>query len=235
MTALKDPLLAYSEAKGEKHSELVKELFARSFSQTSESAASDAYSACKRAADEGSSLAMCICSRFCRVGFGTRQSNEDSFKWAERATESGFAPAHYELGKCYEEGIGVTRDLNLARKHYQLAADGGFGFAACHLATMCHDGKFGMAERMRFIQYAEQAYELGEPLAPMTLAIWYENGDGVIRNDREAATWYVRAAELGNFAASLRLSMAYAHGELGLKKDPQMAKKYESLCGSQSP
>lgn len=38
--------------------------------------------------------------------------------------------------------------------------------------------------------------------------------------DREAVTWYTKAAEAGDRGAQMRLANAYGNGELGLQKDP---------------
>ncbi|WP_426344103.1 hypothetical protein ACN9MU_02690 [Pseudoduganella sp. R-32] len=60
------------------------------------------------------------------------------------------------------------------------------------------------------------------------IASWFERGEGVAKNEEQAARWYLRAAEMGNFLASLRLSEAYSNAELGLPKDETLAKKFES-------
>lgn len=39
------------------------------------------------------------------------------------SAESGYAPAQYQLGQCYEEGIGVERNLAKAFRCYWLASD----------------------------------------------------------------------------------------------------------------
>jgi TPR repeat protein len=185
------------------------------------------------AARAGSAFARCMCFGFSLAGLGQVKSNDSAFQWATGAADVGFPPGNFLLGKCHEEGIGVPIDLERARQYYELAADGGFGFAACHLAALFHSGRLGNANRLRALDYAALAYQLNDPMAPLLLGGWYEEGDSVIRNENEAVLWYTRAAELGNFFACDRLSRAYALGELGLPKDMELAKKYESMFDSQ--
>jgi hypothetical protein len=193
-----------------------------------------AFEKSREIAESGSAFAMCMCSRFCREGWGTAQSDDDAFKWAKRASDTRFPPGQYELGRCYEDGIGVRHDLEEACRNYIMASDGGFGFAACHLASIYHTKEPGSSGNAKAFEWAKRAYELNESMAPLELARWYEQGEGVIKNEREAAIWYARASELGNFLASSRLSMAYALGNLGFQQNAEMARKYEELSYSQS-
>lgn len=199
------------------------------------STANRSYEIFRKAAEAGSSFAMCMCYGFSLAGWGQPKSNETAYYWAKQAASKGFAPGYFILGSCYENGIGVSADLEQARHYYELAVEGGFGFAACHLAAMYHSGQFGRRDMIKAIENAALAYQFHEPMGPLLIAGWYETGDGVIRNEKAAVLWYERAAELGNFLASDRLSRAYAVGELGLAKDGNLAKKYEEMFHSQVP
>jgi uncharacterized protein len=191
------------------------------------------FEVCQSAAVSGSAFAMCMCSRFCRSGWGTAQSDNKAFQWAKMASDAGFAPGQFELGRCYEEGISVSKDIELARRNYALASEGGFGYAALFLAASYHNKEIGSPNNAIALEWARRAYELNESTAALELARWYEEGEGVIKNPREAAIWYVRASDLGNFFASARLGMAYEMGSLGFHQDREMAQKYEQLSIAQ--
>ena len=47
-------------------------------------------------------------------------------EWFQRAADRGQPRALFLLGECYEEGHGVTADLNRAKQYYQKAADKGY-------------------------------------------------------------------------------------------------------------
>jgi len=230
---LSDPLLVYATRVDAVAPDLLR-ICKLDFRQVDESVAQRGFSSFREAAEKGSAFAMCMCSRFCRTGWGVPQSNVEAFRWAEKAGVAGYAPGHYEVGKCYEEGIGVLANLDRARQCYEEAAEGGFGFAAYHLAEMYSSGKFGDANVVKAIERAKWADHLNEPMASLLLAKWYEEGIGVGKDLNEAVSWYFRAADLGNFFASFRLSMAYQLGELGLPKDQDKAKKYQDLCSIQT-
>jgi len=51
----------------------------------------------------------------------------------------------------------------------------------------------------------------------------YDNGGGVLKDDKEAVKWYRKAAEKGNASAQYNLGGMYVYGE-GVLKDLSKAK-----------
>lgn len=49
----------------------------------------------------------------------------EAVKWYRKAAEQGNNKAQYNLGYCYECGLGVTHSLGLAKKWYQTAMEHG--------------------------------------------------------------------------------------------------------------
>lgn len=229
-----DPAVLFS-IRNETADQHVIEIFCADKSVWTAEVAEQAYQLVKAAAENGSALAMCLCSRFHGAGWGRPVSTVTAFEWAKQSADTGFPPGCFELGNCYENGIGVPCDLEQARYLYVLAVEGGFGFAACHLANLYHSGRFGQRDTHLALHYANLGYQLKDAMAPLLIATWFENGDGVIRNESEAVLWYTRAAELGNFFASNRLNNAYTSGELGLPRDPKLAQRFESMFNAQLP
>lgn len=71
------------------------------------------------------------------------------------------------------------------------------------------------------------AAEQGHKEAACNLGLMYAGGDGVPRDDREAAHWYRLAAEQGLAAAQFNLAALYALGK-GLSED--YLASYQWLC-----
>ena len=53
----------------------------------------------------------------------------------------------------------------------------------------------------------------GDAVAMVNLGVMYANGEGVVKDDKEAVKWYRKAAELGNAGAMNNLGFKYANGE----------------------
>ncbi|KAJ3308255.1 hypothetical protein HDU76_004050, partial [Blyttiomyces sp. JEL0837] len=51
---------------------------------------------------------------------------EDGFVWVRRAARSGHSEAQYICGRCYEKGIGVSRELQKAVKWFERAVRNGY-------------------------------------------------------------------------------------------------------------
>ena len=97
----------------------------------------------------------------------TNKYTDTSFDIAKcrESAESGYVPAQYQLGQCYENGIGMEQDMTEAVRLYKKAATN----------INENTGYNGHAGAMR------------------CLADCYANGDGVRKNAKQAAAWYARA------------------------------------------
>ena len=133
------------------------------------------------------------------------------------------------IGRCYETGDGVGKDLAEAVKWYRMAAEEGHVQAAFELSK-CYTFGFGVRKnRVTSSKWLRKAAEGGHVSAMMLLAHRYQRetvGD-VEYNPREAVKWFRRAAENGNARAMFELGECYEDG-IGVKKDPDMA--YHWFC-----
>lgn len=210
----------------------IRALASRKLSGLSDDRAWDIYLAVRRAADEGSQLAMLLCAIWPEGHRGPAQTEVERYRWVERAGE--YPPALFELARRLEKGVGVQRNLKKALEFYERSAAGGFGLAAHRLGSAHMDGDLGTVDAPKALGYMEQAYHDGESLGALTLAQWFESGRQVIRNIPAAVRWYQKASEMGNFFATHRLQMAYTLGELGLPRDPELVKRYQSAFNAQT-
>ena len=68
------------------------------------------------------------------------QNTEEGVRWLERAAKSGVVPANFRLGGIYEKGLGVKKNLNLARRYYIAAAERGHAKSMYNLAVLHAEG-----------------------------------------------------------------------------------------------
>ena len=69
--------------------------------------------------------------------------------------------------------------------------------------------------------YREDALN-GDAWAQYNLGVCYDNGTGVLEDDKQAVYWYTKSAEQGNAKAQSNLGNRYYYGE-GVRKDEIMA------------
>ncbi|MBO4369166.1 MAG: sel1 repeat family protein, partial [Desulfovibrio sp.] len=53
--------------------------------------------------------------------YGVSKNHEDSFSWAKKAADQGYAQAERFVGACYEYGVGVKQDAESAQLWYAKA------------------------------------------------------------------------------------------------------------------
>lgn len=70
----------------------------------------------------------------------------------------------------------------------------------------------------------------GDPEAQLYLGLMYYRGQGVVRDDREAAAWFRRAADEGDAHAQFNLGLLYARGEGMPRSDAEAARWLRSAA-----
>ena len=74
--------------------------------------------------------------------------------------------------------------------------------------------------------------EQGDATAQVQLGWMYNNGEGVVKDDKQAAAWYRKAAEQGQVFAQFNLGMMYFNGQ-GVPKDYSQAVAWSRLAAEQ--
>jgi TPR repeat protein len=75
--------------------------------------------------------------------------------------------------------------------------------------------------------------EQGDASAQYNLGVMYDNGKGVLKDDKEAVKWWLKAAEQGDAKAQNNLGVKYGNG-LGVLKDYKEAVKWYRKAAEQS-
>jgi hypothetical protein len=69
------------------------------------------------------------------MGYGVPVNYAEALRWYKSAAEQGSTPAQFRIGHFYAEGLGVPRDLAVARNWMNRAAAGGNPDARAWLTT----------------------------------------------------------------------------------------------------
>jgi tetratricopeptide (TPR) repeat protein len=122
----------------------------------------------------------------------------EAFKWFKKAAIQGIIQAEYNLGKCYEDGLGVDKNIPKAVKWYTKAAEQGHAPAQNKVGCIHHDKEQYDEAFKWYMKAANQGFTDAE----INLGIYYEDGLGVEKNIPEAIKWYAKAAEKGDTYAA---------------------------------
>ncbi len=114
------------------------------------------------------------------------------------AAEHGNAGAQCDLGVCYYNGDGVSKDMTEAVKWCRKAAEQGNASAQFNLG-LCYDEGYGVSkDATEAVKWCRKAAEQGLAQAQCNLGVCYANGWGVSRDQKKAVKWWRAAAEQGH-------------------------------------
>lgn len=133
------------------------------------------------------------------------------YAWRQSA-EQGDARSQYRLGKMYETGRGVPRDLAKAFKWYSLAADSEQPAAEVKMGDFYLGGQATSADAHKAAAWYARAARQGEAKAQFRLGSLLLEGRGVKRSPKTAARWIAKAAEQDLAAAQNNLGNLYENG-----------------------
>ncbi len=85
----------------------------------------------QKAAKQGNADAQLVLGVMYAIGGGrVSQDNNQAFYWYSKAAEQGDAKAQFGLGEMYYYGLGMPQDTIAALMWFNLAAEGGYQYAA---------------------------------------------------------------------------------------------------------
>ena len=114
--------------------------------------------------------AMLAVAEAYHYGRGVQEDPVKAFAWYERAADNcddlrSCLEAKVELGKCFESGYGVDKDLNKACETYLEAADYGYCVAEYHVGRCYHFG-IGVEQSLKnAYEFYKRALENGYEFA----------------------------------------------------------------------
>jgi len=120
---------------------------------------------------------------------------------------NGDATAQYNLGICFNSGLGVPKDPVQAVGWWRKSAAQGFAPAMYNLGYSYMNALGVKADLVEGAAWYRKSAELGHVPAMCNLGICYEDGAGVPVDTSEAIRWLGKAAAKGDAAAILRLDL----------------------------
>ncbi|MFT3742257.1 MAG: tetratricopeptide repeat protein [Gammaproteobacteria bacterium] len=125
------------------------------------------------------------------------------------AAKEKYAPALFNLGLCYAEGIGIGQHLEQAVRYYQLAAQQNHARAQNRLGV-CYESGIGVKQDDKeALRLYTLAANQGIARAQYNVGLYYHSGRIVEKNIKRAAYYYQLAAEQGDALAQKRLAEIY--------------------------
>ena len=160
------------------------------------------------------------------------QDDVEKFEQYKRDAEKGNAEAQYNLGFCYEEGIGVTKDEKKAFEWYQRAAEQGHATAQYNLGWCYENGRGVDTDAEKAAEWYQKAAKQEYAGAQNNLGMCYLTGIGVESDKSEAVKWFQKAADQGNIVAQYNLGICYEEGA-GVDKDAKKAVEWYQRAADQ--
>jgi uncharacterized protein len=156
------------------------------------------------------------------LGYGVPQSYEKSFERFHIASRNGLPEASNMLGVLCEFGLGHTRDMAQAVKHYTHASNANNAEAMNHLGRLYEVGKGCEASPKTAFGLYKRASAMGHHDATTNYAYMLEHGIGCTQNKQLAVETYKIASDASYARAQNALGSCYYRG-VGVKKDFFMA------------
>jgi len=152
-----------------------------------------------------------------------------------QSAKQGQLSAWYNVGKAYQEGIGVEKDCVRAMKCYELGLADPHAIGCANLAgELYYLGKNGIPQDYaRAVQLFERAHTEGNHWGNDMLGICYLLGQGC-QKDPMRAKMLFEEADYGSDIKNYGLGLIYADG-LGVPEDIKRGVEYLQKCKNYKP
>ena len=146
------------------------------------------------------------------------------------SAQQGDAQAQHDLGWCYENGVGVDRDVKDAADWYFRSAEHGNAKGQYALGRCYMNGVGTSKDETAAAKMYRLAAEQGLAKGQYEIGGCYSDGRGVKKDLREGAKWYRLAAEQGNSDAQYRLAVYLDNADDGARDSAEAEKWYRKAA-----
>lgn len=157
-----------------------------------------------------------------------QQKFDEAIPILTEAAELGSAESQYNLGYCYQAGIGVEQTMEKAIEWYSKSAEQGFNDALYQM-MMAYGNGSGVKQNMeKAFSYALKCAENNDATCMLNVINCYKEGMGTEKDIEKMLDWAIRLGKLENpenlalsgKITSARLNLAYMYRDgRDLKKD----------------
>ena len=131
-----------------------------------------------------------------RYGKGIEADEKKAFECYQSAVDEGRLISRVELGKCYEDGVGVAQNFELAIYNYELISD--FCTEAKYRLGLCYlDGKGVEMDEAEAARLFAEAADEGWYEGTYRLALCYLKGRGTPKDEAKGICLMKEAYEIG--------------------------------------
>ena len=128
------------------------------------------------------------------------------FNKKSELANQGNIRAMYDVGKLYERGRGVNKNITKAAEWFQKAASVEHAPAQARLGILYFEGR-GVAQNYnKALALLTSAAKQNIPSAQFQLANMYELGTGVSQNLKKSIAWYKKADQYGYYLAKAKVT-----------------------------
>ncbi len=156
-------------------------------------------------------------------GQGVKKDPKEAYKWYQKAAETGFPAAQFNLGLSYQYGTGgVQKNINEAVKWFLKAAEQNNAEAELKMGYLSVQGLGTRQDFKKAMNWFRRAAEHGDDRGYVNIGIIYSRGDGVKKDLNRAVQYYILGAQKGEPKAQGLLGTAYAYGK-GITQNTEKA------------
>lgn len=163
-----------------------------------------------------------------------QQKINDAIPFLKQAAELGSAEAQYNLGYCYEVGVGVNQNLEKAIEWYLKSSEQGFN-DALYKMMMSYGNGSGVEQNMeKAFFFALKCAENDDATCMFNVINCYKKGMGTEKDSKKMLEWAIRLGKLENpenlslsgNITSARLNLAYMYRD-GTDVEKDLYKSYQ--------
>lgn len=187
----------------------------------------EAFNNAKRAAQQGLAWGMSTYAWDLETGYGTEDDkvdDEGAFEWYLKAAEKGHLYSMDKVARKYLDGIGVIRDSEKAFEWAKKGSDKDYENSMLLLAWMYDNGKCVEENNEEAMRLWKKNAEINNSTVAMRcIGHQLQDGDGEVKDDVEAFTWFKKSADLGNSDSQNVIGNYYYYGWGNIEQNYQIA------------